>query len=161
MQGDPRVIGLLNELLYGELTAVHQYMLHARMCQNWGYERLWDKIHDESRDELNHADELIERILYLEGVPDVQRLGKVDPGASVHEQLRVDGELERGVAGALNRGIALCREAGDNGTAELLEKLLVATEEHAHWLERQLRAIDQMGIENYLSEQLKGGGGGS
>jgi bacterioferritin len=157
MKGDSKVIRLLNELLSGELTAVHQYMLHARMCENWGYERLFKKIQDESRDELSHADELIERILYLDGAPGVQELGKIAPGASVHEQLRLDHALEKGVRDALNHGIPLCQKAGDNGTAELLEHLLEATEEHHHWLETQLTAIEQIGIQNYLSEQLKAG----
>jgi bacterioferritin len=159
MRGDPQVIDALNELLAGELTAVHQYMLHAWMCENWGYERLFKKIHDESRDELNHAEEIIERILYLEGEPNVQRLGNVSPGTSVHEQLTLDYELEKGVVAALNRAIALATKLGDNGTHELLEDLLEETEEHAHWLETQLTAIKQIGIANYLAEQLKGGGG--
>jgi bacterioferritin len=155
MKGDAKVLGLLNELLSGELTAVHQYMLHARMCQNWGYDRLFKKIHDESRDELNHADKLIERILYLDGAPEVQKLGKVAPGASVHEQLKLDHALEKGVRDALNRGIPLCQKAGDNGSAELLEHILEDTEGHHYWLEKQLAAIEQIGIQNYLSEQLK------
>ncbi|WP_242341557.1 MULTISPECIES: bacterioferritin [Anaeromyxobacter] len=159
MQGDPKVIGLLNDLLSGELTAVHQYMLHARICQNWGYARLFEKIHHESRDELNHADELIARILYLDGAPDVQRLGTVAAGSSVHEQLKLDHALERNVRDALNSGIERCREAGDNGTAELLERLLEETEGHHHWLETQLAAIEQIGISGYLAEQLKGDGG--
>ena len=157
MQGDPQVLALLNDLLTGELTATHQYMLHARMCQNWGYDRLYEKVHDESRDELNHADRIIERILYLEGAPDVQRMGNVAPGKDVQEQLTLDYSLESGVVRALNQGIERCRKAGDNGTAELLEELLEATEGHAHWLETQLTAIRQIGIQNYLAEQLKGG----
>ncbi len=158
MKGDPQVINLLNDLLTAELTAVHQYMLHARTCENWGYERLFKKIQDESRDELNHAEELIERILFLEGAPNVQRLGNVAGGSTVHEQLRMDYDLEKGVIIALNRGVELSRKAGDNGTAELLEDLLEDTEEHAHWLESQLTLIGQIGVENYLAEQLKGGG---
>ncbi len=157
MKGDPQVIGLLNDVLTVELTATHQYMLHARMCENWGYERLFKKIHDESRDELNHADELIERILYLEGMPNVQRLGNVGAGSSVHEHLKMDYELEKGAVTGLNRGIELSRKLGDNGTAELLEDLLEDTEEHAHWLESQLTLVEQVGLENYLAEQLKGG----
>jgi bacterioferritin len=161
MQGDPQVIQLLNDLVTGELTASHQYLLHARMCEDWGYERLYEKIHEESRDELNHADRLVERILFLEGVPDVQRMGTIAPGKSVHEQLQLDYALERGVVGALNRGIALSRQQGDNGTADLLEELLESTEEHAHWLESQLTLVAQIGIQNYLAEQIKKGGGGS
>jgi bacterioferritin len=155
MKGDPAVLGVLNELLHGELTAVHQYMLHARMCEDWGYDRLYEKIHEESREELEHADELIARILYLDGAPDVHKLDAVTPGANVHEQLRADHALETSVVGALNRGVKVCRSAGDVGSAELLEHLLVDTEEHANWLETQLTAIDQIGIERYLAEQLK------
>jgi bacterioferritin len=160
MKGDPQIIGMLNDLLTVELTAVHQYMLHARMCENWGYERLHKKLHDESRDELNHADELVERILFLEGAPDVQRLAKVEVGASVHEFLKLDYDVEKGVVGALNRGIEQSQSKGDNGTAELLEELLDETEEHAHWLESQLTLVAQIGIGNYLAEQFKAGGEG-
>jgi bacterioferritin len=155
MKGDPAVLGVLNELLHGELTAVHQYMLHARMCEDWGYDRLYAKIHEESREELEHADHLIERILYLDGAPDVQKLDAVTPGTNVPEQLRADYELEKSVIGALNRGIKVARSASDNGTAELLEHMLEDTEEHANWLETQLTAIDQIGVERYLAEQLK------
>lgn len=158
MRGDPGVIDVLNALLSVELTAVHQYMLHARMCENWGYARLWKKIHEESREELEHADHLIERILYLEGAPNVQELGTVRPGASVHEQIRIDYDLEKGAAGALNRAIETCLKAGDNGSAELLEHLLEDTEEHAHWLESQLTLIEQVGLAPYLAEQLKSEG---
>lgn len=155
MKGDPGVIGLLNQLLSGELTAVHQYMLHARICENWGYQRLFKKIHEESREELTHADHLIERILYLEGAPDVQRIGNVNPGKSVDEQFRLDLALETGVVVALNKGIEQCRRLGDNGSAELLEDLLEDTEEHANWLESQLTLIEQVGLQQYLAEQLK------
>jgi bacterioferritin len=155
MKGDSAVLGVLNELLHGELTAVHQYMLHARMCEDWGYDRLFAKIHEESREELEHADHVIERILYLDGAPDVQKLGSVTPGKNVPEQLRADYELEKSVIAALNRGIKVARSAADNGTAELLEHMLEDTEEHANWLETQLTAIDQIGVERYLAEQLK------
>jgi bacterioferritin len=155
MKGDSAVLGVLNELLHGELTAVHQYMLHARMCEDWGYDRLFAKIHEESREELEHADHVIERILYLDGAPDVQKLGSVTPGKNVPEQLRADYELEKSVVAALNRGIKVARSAADNGTAELLEHMLEDTEEHANWLETQLTAIDQIGVERYLAEQLK------
>lgn len=155
MKGDSAVLAVLNELLHGELTAVHQYMLHARMCQDWGYDRLYEKIHEESREELEHADQLIARILYLEGAPDVRKLDAVTPGANVREQLRADHALEASVVAGLNRGIKVSRSAGDAGSAELLEHLLVSTEAHANWLETQLTAIDQIGIERYLAEQLK------
>jgi bacterioferritin len=157
MKGDPRVIATLNDLLTVELTAVHQYMLHARLCENWGYERLYAKLHDESRDELDHADELVERIVFLEGTADVQRLRNVVPGDSVKEQLEADLALERGAAADYNRAIELCRTAGDNGSEELLEHLLEPTEEHVHWLESQLTLIGQVGLQNYLAEQLKKG----
>ena len=156
MKGDPSVIDLLNELLAVELTAVHQYMLHARMCENWGYERLFKKIHDESREELEHADHLLERILYLEGLPNVQKLETVVPGSSVQEQLQSDYELEKGAVAVLNRGIEQCLRIGDNGSAELLEDLLQDTEEHAHWLESQLTLVAQVGLPQYLAEQIKG-----
>jgi bacterioferritin len=155
MQGNPGVVTLLNELLAVELTAVHQYTLHARMCEDWGYERLFHKIHEESREELGHADRLVERILYLDGAPDVSRVGTITPGASVEEQFRADLGIESGAIAALNRGIAQCRSAGDNGTAELLEEILEDTEEHAHWLESQLFVIGQVGLAQYLAEQIK------
>src|SRR5512137_1159630 len=137
MKGDAKVIALLNDVLTNELTAINQYFLHARMCENWGYERLWKKVRAESIDEMKHADELIERVLYLEGLPNVQRLGKVDIGETVPEQLRLDLELERRALGVLNAGIEQCRRAGDNGSAELLEHVLRDEEEHANWLEAQ------------------------
>ena len=155
MKGDPQVIDLLNEVLTNELTAINQYFLHARICENWGYERLWKKIRAESIDEMKHADEVIERILYFEGLPNLQRLGKVNVGENVPEMLKLDLELEGVAIPTLNRGIELCRKLGDNGTAELLEDMLVEEEEHANWLETQLTAIDQVGTQNYLSEQLK------
>ena len=155
MKGDPQVLDLLNEVLTNELTAINQYFLHARICENWGYERLWKKIRAESIDEMKHADEVIERLLYLEGLPNLQRLGKINVGENVPEMLKLDLELEGVAIPTLNRGIELCRKLGDNGTAELLEDMLVEEEEHANWLETQLTAIDQVGTQNYLSEQLK------
>jgi bacterioferritin len=155
MKGDPQVIDLLNEVLTNELTAVNQYFLHARMCENWGYERLWKKIRAESIDEMKHADEVIERILYLEGLPNLQRYGNISVGENVPEMLRLDLEVERVAIPTLNRGIELCRKVGDNGTAEHLEDMLVDEEEHANWLEAQLTVIDQVGVQNYLAEQLK------
>ncbi len=155
MKGDPKVIDLLNEVLTNELTAVNQYFLHARMCENWDYQRLWKKIRAESIDEMKHADELIERILYLEGLPNVQKLGKVTIGETVPEQLRLDLDLEKTAIGVLNRGIDLSRQCGDNGSAELLEDLLEDEEEHANWLEAQLLLIDQAGLQNYLAQQMR------
>jgi bacterioferritin len=154
MKGSKKVIDLLNDVLTNELTAINQYFLHARMCENWGYERLWHKIRAESIDEMKHADELIERLLYLEGLPNVQRLGKVNIGQTVDEQLKLDLDLERAAIPVLNSGIELCRDEGDNGTADLLEDLLEDEEEHANWLEAQLGLIEQVGLQNYLSEQI-------
>jgi len=156
MKGDPGVIQVLNEVLANELTSVNQYFLHARMCENWGYERLWKKVRAESIDEMKHADELIERILYLEGLPNLQKLGKVNVGETVPEQLQLDLAVEKAAVQVLNRGIQLCRDAGDNGSAELLEVLLEDEEEHANWLEAQLALVDQVGLQNYLAQQVKG-----
>ena len=155
MKGSAKVIDLLNDVLTNELTAINQYFLHARMCENWGYERLWNKIKHESIDEMKHADEVIERILYLEGLPNLQRLGTLNIGQNVEEQLRSDLALEANAIPVLNRGIELCRAEGDNGTAELLEDILVDEEEHANWLEAQLTLVQQVGLQNYLSEQMK------
>ncbi len=155
MKGDPAVIGLLNEVLTNELTAVNQYFLHARMCENWGYERLWKKFRGESIGEMKDADELIQRVLYLEGLPNVQKLGKINLGENVPEMLRVDLELERHAIGVLNSGIEQCRNAGDNGSAELLEEILEGEEEHANWIESQLTLVEQVGVAAYLAEQMK------
>jgi len=150
----PAVIALLNEILTAELTAINQYFLHAKMCENWGLDRLYKKIYAESIDEMKHADALISRILYLDGLPNVQRLGKVNIGEDVGELLRCDLALEHEALPRLNAGIALCREEGDNGTRALLEEILVSEEEHTDWIETQLGLIDRIGLQNYLSEQL-------
>jgi bacterioferritin len=155
VKGDPAIIDLLNQVLTNELTAVNQYFLHARICENWGYERLYEKFRHESIDEMKDADELISRILYLDGLPNVQRYNKVNVGESVLEMFQLDLQLEKDAIAALNAGIALSRDKGDNGSAELLEEILEGEEEHADWLETQLAAIDQVGAQNYLAEQLK------
>ena len=155
MKGDPAIIDLLNQVLTNELTAVNQYFLHARICENWGYERLYEKFRHESFDEMKDADALIARILYLEGLPNVQRYNKVSVGESVPEMFQLDLQLEKDAIAALNAGIALAREKGDNGSAELLEDILEGEEDHADWLETQLTALDQIGAQNYLAEQLK------
>ncbi len=136
---------------------MNQYFLHARIVENWGYERLYKKFREESIDEMKDADALIERVLYLEGLPNLQRLGKVSVGENVPEMLQLDLDLERNAIGVLNRGIEQCRRAGDNGSADLLEDILEGEEEHANWLEAQLAAIDQIGASAYLAEQLHGG----
>jgi bacterioferritin len=157
MRGEDRVITALNDVLTAELTAVNQYFVHARMCENWGYQRLWKKVREESIGEMKHADALIARILYLEGVPNLQRLGKINVGQTVPEQLRLDLEVEKAAVKALNAGIELCRSLGDNGTRELLERILLGEEEHANWLEAQLTLIAQAGEANYLAQQIRGG----
>jgi bacterioferritin len=156
VKGHDQVIQLLNDVLTAELTAINQYWIHARMCENWGYRRLWEKVRAESLGEMKHADRLVERILYLEGVPNVQRLGKVNVGQTVKEQFRLDLEVEKAAIKALNAGIETARSLGDNGTRELLESILEGEEEHANWLEAQLTLIDQVGEANYLAQQITG-----
>src|SRR5258705_7186448 len=133
MKGHDDVINLLNEVLTAELTAINQYFIHARMCENWGYKRLWKKLREESIGEMRHADRLIERVLYLEGVPNVQRLGKVNVGQTVPQQLRLHLELERSAVAALNAGGELCRGAGDKGSRDLLEDILKSEEGDIDW----------------------------
>ncbi|MGK2929328.1 MAG: bacterioferritin [Acidimicrobiales bacterium] len=154
MQGNADVIELLNEVLTAELTAINQYFIHAKMCENWGYQRLAKHNYDESIDEMKDAEKVIERILYLEGVPNLQRLNSVRVGETVPEQHRLDLDLERDAIERYNRGVELARSAGDNGTAEMLEDLLVGEEHHADWLEAQIHLIEQVGIENYLAAQI-------
>ena len=155
MKGDPAIIDLLNEVLTNELTAVNQYFLHGRMVENWGYQRLYEKFRHQSIDEMKDADEIIERVLYFEGLPNLQRLGKINVGENVPEMFQLDLDVEKNAITVLNRGIEQCRRAGDNGSADLLEDILEGEEEHANWLETQLTAIDQIGVQPYLAEQLK------
>jgi bacterioferritin len=155
MKGDPRVIDVLNEVLIGELTAVNQYFLHARMCLNWGYQHLGKKIYDESIGEMKHADKLIERILFLEGLPNLQKLNKLAIGQGVIEILRNDLANELQTVPRLNKGIQLCRDIGDNGTEALLTSILVESEEHVDWLEAQLTLVAQVGDVHYLSQQIR------
>jgi bacterioferritin len=157
MKGDPAIIDLLNEVLTNELTAVNQYFLHGRMVENWGYQRLYEKFRHQSIDEMKDADEIIERVLYFEGLPNLQRLGKINVGENVPEMFRLDLDVEKNAISVLNRGIEQCRRAGDNGSADLLEDILEGEEEHANWLEAQLTLIQQMGAAQYLAEQIKGG----
>jgi bacterioferritin len=156
VKGDPAITDLLNEVLTNELTAVNQYFLHARICENWGYERLYRRFREESIGEMKDADEVIERVLYLEGLPNLQRLGKVNVGENVPEMLRLDLDLEKNAIALLNRGIEQCRAAGDNGSAEMLEEILEGEEEHANWIEAQLTLVEQVGAAAYLAEQIKG-----
>jgi bacterioferritin len=152
---DPKIIELLNEVLTGELTAINQYFLHARMCKNWGYHRLAEKIYKESIDEMHHADWLVERVLFLEGLPNLQRLGTLSVGQNVVEVLKNDHGLEMVAVPLLNRGIKLCRDLGDNGSEELLSKILVSEEAHVDWLETQLELVRQVGDAHYMAQQIK------
>ena len=155
VQGDPRVIDLLNEVLTGELTAINQYFLHARMCKNWGYDHLAEKIRKESIDEMKHADMLIERVLFLGGLPNLQKLGKLAIGTTVVEMLQNDLAVENTAIPLLNKGIQTCRDLGDNGSEDLLRKILVSEEEHVDWLEAQLELISQLGDVAYLAQQIR------
>jgi len=154
MQGDPKIIEVLNDVLTAELTAINQYFIHAKMAKNWGYERLAEHIRDESIDEMKHADVLIERILFLEGIPNMQRLYPIKVGETVPEQFHLDLAVEYEAVKRLNNGIATCVAAGDNATRHLLEEILVAEEKHADWLETQIEAMRQVGEQGYLAQQL-------
>jgi bacterioferritin len=154
MKGSAKLIEALNDVLTAELTGINQYFIHAKMCENWGYHRLYDATRKEAIDEMKHADELIERILFLEGVPNMQRLGKVKVGETVPQQLTLDHALEVDAVARLNKAIGLAVEVHDNGTRDLLEHILTSEEEHVNWLEAQLELIKQVGEHNYLSEQI-------
>ncbi|MGO9517386.1 MAG: bacterioferritin [Candidatus Korobacteraceae bacterium] len=155
MKGDAKVIEFLNQLLKAELTAINQYFLHAEMCENWGYERLAKLIKKESIEEMTHAEKLMERILYLDGTPNMTDYFKINIGATVEAQLKNDLELEYDAVKRLNEGIKLCVTLGDNGSRDLAQKILDDEEHHIDWLEGQLHAIGEMGIANYLAQQLK------
>jgi bacterioferritin len=154
MQGNESVIDLLNDVLTAELTAVNQYFLDAKMFQNWGYDRLATRFRTQSIEEMKDADELIERILYLEGHPNLQRLGAIGIGETPAEKLALALALEAEAIGRLNRGIALCLEQGDNGTRELLAEILQGEEDHADWLESQLSLVAQLGDAQYLAQNI-------
>jgi bacterioferritin len=155
MQGNPRIIEMLNDVLTAELTAINQYFIHAKMCENWGYGRLAGHIRDESIDEMKHADAIIERILFLEGVPNMQRLFPVRVGETVKEQFELDLQVEYEAVKRFNDGVALAVEVADNATRHMLEAMLVSEEDHADWLETQLELIRQIGEQNYLAQQLR------
>jgi len=151
---NPDIIRALNEVLTAELTAINQYFVHSKMCKDWGYERLHAVLRSESIDEMKHADQLIDRLLYLNGIPNVQRLNKINIGEDVLEMLQIDLQLEYEALPRLNDAIASCVQAGDNGTRELLESILTSEEEHVDWLESQLTLIEQVGLKGYLAEQI-------
>ena len=154
MKGDPKVIVMLNEVLKAELTAINQYFLHAEMCENWGYHRLAGITRKESIEEMRHAEALIERILLLDGTPNLSDYFKINVGATVKAQHENDLKLELTAVKRLNEGIATCTKAGDNGSRELLERILVDEEHHIDFLEAQLNIIREAGIENYLAQQI-------
>ena len=156
MRGNDEILELLNEVLSAELTAVNQYFAHAKIMQDWGYLRLAKKKYEESIEEMKHADDVIKRILYFDGIPNYVRYFPLKIGETVPEMFQCDLELEYAAIERLNRGIAVCREKGDNGTRDLLEQILVSEEEHIDWLEAQQDAIEQVGVENYLAQHLHG-----
>jgi bacterioferritin len=155
MKGHKRVVELLNDVLTSELTSINQYFLHAKMCQHWGYLRLAEHVREESMGEMKHAEKLAERILYLEGIPNLQKLNKVSVGESVPEQLDLDRRYEVEAIARLNKGIALCTELGDHGSRELLEEILESEEDHLDWLETQLALIKSLGEEQYLAQHIR------
>jgi bacterioferritin len=154
VKGNDEVLAILNEVLTAELTAINQYFVHAKMCDNWGYQRLATHTREESIDEMKHAERIVERILFLDGVPNLQRLSPLKVGESVVEQFRNDLAVELAALERLHRGIALAIEKTDVGTREMLADILVDEEEHVDWLETQLETIDQIGVEHYLAQQL-------
>jgi len=154
MKGAKEVIEALNEILAGELVAINQYFLHAKMCKNWGFDTIADKSRSESIGEMKHAEMLIDRILFLEGLPNLQRLDKLHIGQTIPEQFKSDLELEYTAVTRLNDAIVLCRQKGDNTTEMLLSKILGSEEEHIDWLETQLHLIDVLGEKAYLAEHI-------
>jgi len=155
MQGDPEIIAALNDILTGELTAINQYFVHYKMLENWGYLRIAKKKKEESIEEMKHADEVIERILYLDGVPNLQRLGSIRVGQEPVEMHKLDLEVEKEAVARLNKTIVLCLDKRDAGTRELVEHLLKDEEDSIEWLEAQLTIVKDIGRERYLAEQLK------
>jgi bacterioferritin len=156
VKGDPKVIAVLSEVLKAELTAINQYFLHAEMCENWGYERMAKHTRKESIEEMTHAEKLMERILLLDGTPNMSDYFKINIGVNLKDQLKNDLDLEYTAVKRLNDGIKTCVAVGDNGSRDLLEKILADEELHIDWLEGQLFAIGEMGYENYLAQQLHG-----
>ena len=154
MKGHEKIIAKLNYFLADELTAINQYMVHSEMCADWGYEKLHGVIEKRAIEEMKHAEKLIARILYLEGLPVVSELNKIHIGPTVDAQLKNDHTAEKGAIEAYNDGIRLCIELGDGGTRELIEDNLEDEEAHIDWLETQLDQIDQMGLPNYLLGQV-------
>jgi bacterioferritin len=156
MNGNPEILKVLQEVLSAELTAINQYFIHARMLRNWRYMRLADHTEKESIGEMKHAQEAMDRILYFDSIPNMQKYMKINVGKTVPEMMKLDLAVEHDAVKRLNRGIALATDKGDNGTRALFEKILVSEEEHIDWLEAQLQQIKDMGAENYLAQQIEG-----
>lgn len=154
MKGDPKIIKVLNDVLRKELTGINQYFAHAKMCKNWGYEALHHVMWGESLGEMKHADQVIERILFLEGVPNLSGYDKIMVGSTVKQQLENDLGLEQAALGVLKPGIKTCLEAGDDASRELLEHIVVDEEKHVDWIEAQLHKIEEVGYQNYLAQQI-------
>jgi bacterioferritin len=157
MKGKANVIKFLNEALCAELTTINRYFVHSKMLEDWGYMKLAKKAHEESIEEMHHASVLIERVLFLQGVPNMQKYNPIDVGTTVREQFENDLKHEYGAQKLYNKASQACREAGDNGSADLFETLLKDEEGHIDWLEAQLHLIDEIGLQNYLAQQLGGG----
>jgi len=154
MQGHPQIIELLNSVLRKELTGINQYFVHAKMCENWGYNVLAKVIRDEAMDEMKHADTIIDRILFLDGTPNMSSYDRIVIGSNVRQQLEYDLVLEMAALEVLSPGVKLCIELGDTGSRELLEHIVVDEEHHVDWIEAQLHKINELGYENYLAEQM-------
>lgn len=157
MQGSATIIEFLNEALSAELAAINQYFAHSKLCENWGWDRLAAKYREESIEEMHDAEKLIDRILLLDGMPNLQRIGSVRVGETPLEQFEVDKALEEAAIERYRHGVQLALDEGDPGTRELLEQLVVGEENHLDWIETQLHAIGDIGIERYLQSQLAGG----
>jgi bacterioferritin len=156
MKGKPEVIELLSEMLKEELGAISQYFLHAEMLENWGYKRLSDLTKKHSIGEMKHAEAIMERILFLEGLPNMNEIGKIKIGRDVPQQIKNDLELEKNAVGSYNKAVETCRKLGDNSTADFLKEILKDEEEHVDFLETQLSLIEQLTLPIYLTEQMKG-----
>jgi bacterioferritin len=156
MQGDDQIVEILNDVLTAELTAINQYFIHHKMCENWGYKKLSDKKYEESIEEMKHADKVIARILFYDGIPNMQRMNPVRVGENAIEQHKLDLELEIVARERLNAGIAVAREKADNGTRDLLEQILREEEESIDWHEAQLHLVEEVGREGYLGEMIHG-----
>ncbi len=155
MKAKEGVVEFLNQILKSELTAVHQYLLHAAMCKNWGYERLHEHFSHLAQEEVSHSSGLIDHILYLDGIPDVEHLDQVGAGRTVKDLFKADLGFEREDVESLRKAIVHCVKVGDFTTRHLMEDMVIDSEEHVDWFETQLRAIDQVGLDRYLAEQIK------